>query len=489
MFQNQQEVFGVNKYVGYWTTKILEPKLNTTPFDFYDEIPNFGRMIETNTINIDFRYIYSCEFDVKQEETKIKISFRMISKESTSQHVYFIEFLLNPQGNTVEEVKKYFDNISKICLSSQETSNIFKSELARILKENLLLKKNKVKKAKIVEESKQTGSTNPRKEIDLNPKVKIHSTADININDIDDPNIKNIIQKLKDTIHDEKKNLKMAEENKDTSLKRSNDILDRLDKDNQKLSVMEPKNEEYKRNAHSANATIIESLNKISDIQNINKNLTNILDGFKQNKKDQDAKVKAMNDEFNNMKSELNKNVENSKEIKKKIGEVEAKATVDTNHLANIEDKKKEVLNKINHITNDVQKDDDELDSHQKNLNLIQTNFNNLEEEAKKIDTQLKEVNSKLEEVKKKENDIKKQIDPKEISTLESQQQTGTTTLSDLEKKFSKKKEDLIKMIDPHWAKYLERAYTEMTNKDNFDAESYKKILKEIPEFVLQIPA
>ena len=61
----------------------------------------------------------------------------MISKESMSQHVYTIEMFLATTGNKLDEIKKYFDNVMKIC----QLRNIkyFKGRVNKNSKENLSL--------------------------------------------------------------------------------------------------------------------------------------------------------------------------------------------------------------------------------------------------------------------------------------------------------------------------------------------------------------
>ena len=145
LVQNSQKVKDTNKYVGYWKTTIKGSNKKVNPFDFLEQIPKFGKLVDKTNVNIDFRYILGCNFESKEESNSIKTSFQMMSKESTSQHVYSIEFILHSVGSNLGEVKKYFDGIAKICLSTQETSDILKSELTYIVKENLSLKRHTVR--------------------------------------------------------------------------------------------------------------------------------------------------------------------------------------------------------------------------------------------------------------------------------------------------------------------------------------------------------
>lgn len=556
LIQNQQEINGVNKYVGYWETKIKEGYSNAVQFPFIEEIPNFGRLVDDTTVNIDFRYILGCNFDVREESNDIKVISEWISKESVSQHVYRIEMIMKGEGNKLEEIKKYFENISKICHSTQESSNILKGQLAAILKANLKLKKkkkgriktikkidqvpnaNKDNKDEVKEGAKDTVS-NKNKETHTkkgkkdnnskhnkgsstkeNPPQKSDSTKDdptknvedttlhpvmkkdlaptdpelppqtteLTVHDIDDPKIQTELKDLEDTIKKEKENLEKEKENKTKLSKRANEIMDRLDKDNQQLSIIEPKHEEYKQNMKSADENISKAGKEIQVKNEKNKKIQTSLTEKKTTKTSQDEKVKKLTDNYNNIKADLNKNTEDQTNVNKKIAEVEAKITVETEGLTALETKKKQVLTKINDLTNEIKKDSDDVESNQKNLDLLQTSFKNLEEEKKKVDKEIQELKGKLDAVMKKENDIKKQIDPKELSTLESQQQTTLTQLSELEKKLSKKKEDLMAIVDPEDGKIVDKAYKEITNKENFDPESYMKILKTIPANVWQIP-
>ena len=496
LVQNIQKVNDTNKYVGYWQTTIKGSHRNFTPFDFLEQIPNFGKLIDKSSVNIDFRYILGCNFESKEESNSIKTSFQMMSKESTSQHVYNIEFILPSAGNNLEEVKKYFDGIAKICLSTQETLDILKSELTYIVKENLSLKRKKAKKIISGKKSKiENNSTFDTNSTDISPPAIIAMPGNPHLNathlfidDITDPDVKNKIKKYSKKIEKHEEKIKKSLNYKPALINRANELMDRVDKDNRVLSVIGPKKEEYDLHSVSANLTITHANENITQITELNINLYSSLSGLQNTKVQQDGKVKNLTDSYNNVKSELNKNIDSQKNIKKAISEVEAKANVDTEILTNVENKKTDVLRKINDLTAEIKKDGDDLDSNQKNLNLFQTNFNNLEEEGKKNEKQIEEVKLKIKELMKKENDIKRQIDPKQMSSLETQKEGTITQLSDLEKILKKKKDSVMAVIDPQFGEVLEKAYAEITHKDNLDPESYLKIMKTIPAFVWTVP-
>lgn len=499
---SQQPVNGTNKYLGYWQVIMKSSQSNITPFEFMEQLPNFGRLVDKQTVNVDYRYIQGCSFDTKEEANTIKTIFQLISKESTTQHVYGIEFILPSANIKIDDVKKYYTNVATICQSTAETSNLLKGQLAQILKDNLALKK---KKPKISGSGQNKNTTSPSTSPTTpttpttSPSSNNNTLAlpgspgkvrdDINLEDIEDPNVKNQIKKLQDEINSEKDNIAKNSNAKDKLVKRANELFDRLDKDNQQLSVMLPKNEENQQNALGANKTINEAQNNITNLTKTNLDLNNTLTDVKTNKTAQDQKVKLLTDNYNNLKAELNKNIEDQKNLKKAIAEIEAQANVQTETLASIEEKKKNLLSKINDLVSEIKKDGDDIESNGKNLQLVQTNFNNLEEESKKIEKNIEELKKKLADLMKKENDIKKQIDPKHISTLETQKQTTITQLSQLEKSLQLKKDDLMSIIDPQWGEIFDKAYAEITNRDNHDPQAYLKVLKLLPPFIWQVPS
>jgi hypothetical protein len=486
LMQINYPVNGTNRYVGYWQTSVKSLKPEVSPFDFIEQLPNFGRLTDKQTVNVDFRYIQGCSFDTKEEANSIKTMFQMISKESTTQHVYGIEFIIPSSNSKVEDVKKYYENVAKICQASADTSNLLKSLLAQILTNNLALKK---KKGKISHPSPSGNQPKTNGNTVALPGTPGKVDDNLNLNDIQDPNIKNQIKKIKDNIKSEQNNIQNDKGKKDQLVQRANQLLDRLDKDNQQLSVIEPKNEENLKHAQSANQTIAEATNNITKLTDANSALNNTLFETKAQKVEQDKKVKQLTDDYNNIKAEYNKNLDDERNIKKALAEVEAHLNVQTESLASLEDKKKILLHKINELVSEIKKDGDDLESNGKNLQLVQTNFNNLEEESKKIKSNIDELKKKLKDLMKKENDIKKQTDPQHISTMETQKQTTITQLSELEKTLQKNKEELVSFIDPQLGEIFEKAYQEIVNRDNFDPQSYLKILKTIPSYVWTVPS
>ena len=71
---------------------------------------------------------------------------------------------------------------------------------------------------------------------------------------------------------------------------------------------------------------------------------------------------------------------------------------------------------------------------------------------------------------------------------METQKETTLMQLSKLEKILIKKKDDVLKFIDPALGEIVDKAFDEITNKDNFDPESYIKVLNTIPSFIWEAP-
>lgn len=523
--QKQEIVNGTNRFVGYWDIYMLKTKTNFTSITFQDHLPNFGRQMDLYHVQVDFRYIMGCNFDVLEESNSFKIKFQMMSKESTTQHVYNIELVLPQKGNSLPEINKYFDSIQKVCFSSQETANMIKGELSALLKENLSIKKKNFKKIKMEKSKKKLKKgVRANSAIGKDDSSSLNSTDINNLNDtfvngtnplipsinpiafiinpsnpmikppklisgdITDPNVKTKIQKLLETIRTEKQKIIRLKEKKDRLFKRANELLDRMDGGNQELSVILPKNEEYEKHTISANQTIHESKQEISSLNSTIEELKSGLYSFENKKAESEKRVKEMETNYNNIKGELNTALEEENNVRKKISDLEAKSNVETENLSAIEKKKKVLLEKVKDLTAEIKKDGDDIDSSQKTLTLIQTNFHNLESEMKKIQKNIQEINVKLADLRKKENDIKKNIDPKNLSTMETQKETTLMQLSKLEKILIKKKDDVLKFIDPALGEIVDKAFDEITNKDNFDPESYIKVLNTIPSFIWEAP-
>jgi hypothetical protein len=493
LVQNVQKVKEINKYVGYWNLGLKTIHANST-HDFLDHIPNFGKLIDDNTVHVDFRYIMGCNFETIEQSNSIKTTFKMMSKESTSQHVYTIELIFQSKDNKIEAIIKYFNDISSICQSTQETADILKSELTQIVKENLSLKKRKNDpiKLKVAKKTSNSSKTNeslisPPSDLAMpgNPDLNL---TDIYVHDIVDPDVINKIKKYKHVMKSEKNKVKDLKAQRPILLNRANELMDRMDKDSRHLSIIVPKNEEGLSHKESANRTIVESNLTITKYKELNQVLNTSLTTLKSSKVEQDQIVQNLTLEFNNIKADVNKHNENQMNVRKSIAEVEAKANVDTENLSNIEKKKTKLLMKIKDLTSQIKQDSDDIQTNQKNLDLIQTNFNNLEEEEKKAKKNEEELSVKLKDLMKKENDIKRQIDPKVLSSLESQKQKTITDLGKLEEKLKKKFNEIHDIIDPTYGEIINKAYVEITHKDNHDPETYKKIIKTIPEFVWSQP-
>jgi chromosome segregation ATPase len=469
LIQNQQEVNGTNKYVGYFETKVQAQHNNFTPHVFLQQLPNFGKLEGSDTVQIDLRYIIGCVFDVREDANGFTVLFQLISKESTSQHIYHIELKLPVAGNKLAEVKKYFENISKVCLSTQETIQALKDGLIKLCKANLARKKKQIKIKNMSEEER---------------KKKLGGGMGINATDIQDPTTKNLLEHLEETLKKSHENYKTLQTKKDTLTKRAAEIMERLDKDNQMLTVMTPKNELNSKNAVSANDTIKNAESNITEIDNKNSDLNTQLKELSDQKTKQDSAVKDLSDKVSNLKSDLNKLEEEQKAVTKQISDVESKITVDTQTLKNLEDKKNQILSQTTELTNAIKTQNSDVESGSKSMGSVQTNLDNLNQDAKKTQTSIDELKKKLDELRKKENEIKKNIDPKALSALETQQQGVLSQLSAKETTLVTKKDELVAYIDSTYGDIITKAFAQISNKDNFDQDSYLNILKTIPSYV-----
>jgi len=250
------------------------------------------------------------------------------------------------------------------------------------------------------------------------------------------------------------------------------------------LNVMNPKNELNAKHADGANETINNASGNITALNDTNLELNKTLNELNDQKAKQDAVVKDLSDKISNLKSELNKLEEESKAVTKQISDVESKTAVDTQTLKNIEDKKNQILAQTTELTDTIKTQNSDVESNSKSMNSVHTNLDNLIQDQKKTQTSIDELEKKLGELRKKENEIKKNIDPKALSALETQQQGVLSQLSNLETTLVKKKDDLVAYIDPTYGEIVTKAFAQISNKDNFDKDSYVNILKTIPTWV-----
>lgn len=513
LIQNQQEVNSTNKYVGYFRVTVKDSHKNFTPFDFENQIPNFGKEEGEDRINVDFRYIIGCYFEVREESTTTEVRFQMVSKESTSQHVYNIVMKLPTEGNKMSEVKKYFDNIQKICTSTQETAVTLREDLMALFRDNLAKKKLKLKlegkggdNSTTPSEDAKTPEDPKRKQLmekffnnfknqgfmkNIYPDMSNTTQSDKNngqfnmdIADITDPETKTKLETLQANIKKQQEKIVELQTEKKRLVGRSHDILNRLDRDNQELTVLKPKQEVNANTEESAQKTVLSANNRIPELTKATEVLNKTVSLKSETKAASEKMVKTKEEELSTIKTELNMKNEQVKEIKKQITDIETKAKVETEELNGLEKKKATFISTVSAVQKEIKTGDDDIENFTKTMNSIQSSLNTLKEEEKKVEQEIKELKEKTVQLMKKEIDIKKNIDPKVISQTETQKQAVLTKMSEDEEVLTKIKDEVVAFIDPIYATFINQAFAQVSNKENFDPESYKKILKNIPEFI-----
>lgn len=545
LVHNREEVDGHNKYIGYWVIEFDDSKRadqNKKKFDAM--LGNFGqRLIGTNKLNLDFRYMKPAEYEIKEESSKFTIKIGAVSKESTINQDYFLEFTLPLEGNKKEAIQSYFDNIKEITKSSHEVVKIYKKYFEDVIRQNIKVKGVRQKKISLAKPEKRgghknkdkskpkvptggtlsddltqkiTNSTDSAKEkkeeatpdSELNKPTEVDPSKDFDQNEdgkkqVSEPK-KELVKfsldditdsrnkiKLKELQNDIKKSTKKINDlkiQKEKLLKRANEMMDKIDKQNQQLNVLSPQDEMYKQRMQTSNDIISDSENKIKEIKQKNSKLATDLKDKTVKHKDIVKQIQDNTNMINNLKASVNDLNTKIDKTKQSIAELESKMSVSTDKLKTLEDKKKILLDKIDNSNKEVKSQEEDASNGKKDVDTLQTQFDNLTQEKKKVEGQIKQYKESIAKVKKAQNDVKKDIDPEAAGLMTSQKENTVKTLTKLEKYLQEKEESLMKSLDEKHAHIIKKAYEQIINKENFDPESYKDLLKQIPSFIWTVP-
>lgn len=156
--QNQNKVKNKNYYAGVLNVlfnetlvkNLNEQKKNSTLLiksndshlhDFFEYFPNFGKFLRPHEIEIDLRYIWKCNYTIREDSNTIATVLDMISKESATQHGFKVEFRVSSEKSKYQVLRDYFDNVMKVCNTTQTSAKDLKKELHRLIVKTMNIKK------------------------------------------------------------------------------------------------------------------------------------------------------------------------------------------------------------------------------------------------------------------------------------------------------------------------------------------------------------
>jgi hypothetical protein len=108
--------------------------------DFLDYFPNMGRMITENEMSIDLRYLWKCRYQLNNTGNYNYIDTDFITKESSTQHGFKVQFRITDKNIQVPAIREFFDNVVKNCKSTQKSLVALKSTLHKLIVKYLNIK-------------------------------------------------------------------------------------------------------------------------------------------------------------------------------------------------------------------------------------------------------------------------------------------------------------------------------------------------------------
>jgi hypothetical protein len=107
--------------------------------DFIDYIPNLGKFKSENEIEIDLRYLWRCNYTLREESNSITVLTDFISKESATQHGFKVEFRISSEKNDPNLIRDYFNEMTQLCNSTQTSALELKRQLHKLIVKNINL--------------------------------------------------------------------------------------------------------------------------------------------------------------------------------------------------------------------------------------------------------------------------------------------------------------------------------------------------------------
>lgn len=158
--------------------------------DFLDYFPNMGRMVSENEMAIDLRYLWKCQYERKIDGLIYTINTDFITKESSTQHGFKVQFKITDKTTYLPAIKEFFEKMVKNCKATQKSS----IELKRAL-HKLMVKYLNLKTLMRILKEKKNGQNPSFNKIPLKPNKKsranfenMERNSNMNFNNILKPN-------------------------------------------------------------------------------------------------------------------------------------------------------------------------------------------------------------------------------------------------------------------------------------------------------------
>ena len=124
--------------------------------DFLDYFPNMGKMVTDNEMSIDLRYLWKCQYERKVDGLIYTIDTDFITKESSTQHGFKVQFKITDKTTYLPAIKEFFEKMVTNCKSTQKSA----IELKRAL-HKLMVKYLNIKTLMRILKEKKTGKNTP----------------------------------------------------------------------------------------------------------------------------------------------------------------------------------------------------------------------------------------------------------------------------------------------------------------------------------------
>ena len=120
--------------------QIIKDKKLVQLNDFLDYFPNMGRMVSDNEMSIDLRYLWKCQYERKVDGLIYTIDTDFITKESSTQHGFKVQFKITDKTTYLPAIKEFFEKMVMNCKATQKSSIELKRALHKLMVKYLNIK-------------------------------------------------------------------------------------------------------------------------------------------------------------------------------------------------------------------------------------------------------------------------------------------------------------------------------------------------------------
>jgi hypothetical protein len=108
--------------------------------DFLEYFPNMGKMVSDNEMSIDLRYLWKCQYERKVDGLIYTLDTDFITKESSTQHGFKVQFKITDKTTYLPAIKKFFENMVSNCKATQKSAIELKRSLHKLMVKYLNIK-------------------------------------------------------------------------------------------------------------------------------------------------------------------------------------------------------------------------------------------------------------------------------------------------------------------------------------------------------------